>query len=483
MKQIDSPQLVFGDVSKGVVASVGSRLAPASSVAHAVNFEFDSTIGEATVRKGTDAVGTGSLSGAAHGLFQFVDSEAGANSRLLLTGANGTTFYLNGSDVWTSALTGDTAGLKTRFATFLDRVVRVNGTDACKAWNGGIGTAWETSGGPLDIGNMPRGKYVMVYKDQVLTAGVTGYPDTVYISSVPDSSTMTISWSSGNRSITVNPDDRGNITGFGKIGNVALIFKDDGMFRWNNRATDADQVIDVGCSSQESVCVGGDVLTFWNRDGAWLTKGEYPVCISKPIQPWIDAVSADELDDVATGTDGDHFFYSVGNVTKDGRTFSNVVFRYSINTHEWAVYSYAKRFTFLTSYKDGTEVKLVGATDDADCQQIELATAYDDDGTPIHVEMESHDLDFGSRAIVKEASESVFAYGQNLPGFTVQCRTDKGDWKALGDAKGELERLVIPAIRGNKLRFRVAGTAPGAVCRFSGLELPKITYIGYGAGK
>ncbi len=480
MKQLDSPQLIFGDVKDGVMASVSSRLAPQSSVAHAVNLEFDSLLGEATVRKGTDAVGTGSLSGAAYGLFQFVDSEGGANSRLLLTSDDGVTRYLNGSDVWTATLTGDTAGRKTRFATFLDRVVRVNGTDPCKAWNGSAVTAWETAGGPLDLTNMPRGRFVMVFKDQMLVAGVMGYPDTVYISSIPSSSTGEISWTSGNRSITVNPDDLGNITALGKIGGVALIFKDDGMFRWNNRATDPDQIIDVGCSSQESVCVGSNVLTFWNRRGAWITRGEYPVNVSKRIQPWVDAVSAANHAEVATGTDGSHFFYSVGDVTKGGVTYANVVFRYSVETQEWAVYSYAHKFTFLTQFKDGDEVKLVGATSGADCQQLELASAYDDGGTPIGVEMESHDTVFGSRALNKEISETAFAYGTAMDGFSVQCRADGGDWKLLGEAKGDMSEFRIGAVRGNSFRFRMTGNAPAAVCRLAGLELTKITYIGYG---
>ncbi|MCK9497858.1 MAG: hypothetical protein M0Q27_03500, partial [Candidatus Colwellbacteria bacterium] len=318
----------------------------------------------------------------------------------------------------------------------------------------------------------------IVFKDTVIVAGVSGYPDTLYISSIPSSSTGFISWTSGNREITVNPDDGGNITALGKIGGVCLVFKDDGMFRWTNSSTDPDKIIDVGCSSQESVCNGGNYLTFWNKQGAWVTRGEYPVNISDPIRPWVEAVSSANLSSVATGTDGRHFYFSVGDVTKDGVTYSNVVFRWSLATTEWSVYSYAKRFTFLTAYKDGTEVKLVGATSDAACQQVELATAHDDDGTPISIELESHDLDFGSRAFKKEVSGEAYAYGINLPGFTVQCRADDKEWKAIGEAKGGLTEFKLrEAVRGNKLRFRVTGTAPSADCRFSGVELKNVSII------
>jgi hypothetical protein len=482
MKSLDAPQLLFGDMSQGVMCSTSHRLSPASSVAHAVNFEFDSVVGEATVRKGTVSVGTATaLSGAAYGLACFVDSEAGANTRLLLTSDNGTTHYLNGSNVWAASLTGDTVKQTTRFATFLDRVVRVNGTDACKSWNGDIGAAWEVSGGPLDIGNMPRGKYVIVYKDQLVTAGVSGFPDTVYVSSIPDATTYQISWTSGNRSITVNPDDEGNITALGKVGDLLLIFKDNGLFRFNNRSTDPDRVIPVGCSSQESVCAGDRVLTFWNRQGAWLTDGQKVKNISKRIRQWTDAVSDASLSSVATATDGEHFLYSVGDVTKDGTTYSNVVFRYSISTNEWAVYSYAKRFTFFTVFKDGSEQKIVGATDDADCHQIEVSTAYDDAGTPINVEIEGHQQDFGSRAIYKEITEAAYAYGLSLPGFTVSGKAEKGDWIQMGQAKGDVTKLNLPnPLKGQYFTFRVTGNAPSAPCRFSGLELPKVTLVSYG---
>lgn len=478
MKPIDSPQLIMGDLRNGVITSVSSRLAP-SSVNHAVNFEFDSMIGEATARLGTSEVGTGSLSGACYGLFNFVDSEGGENSRLLYTGDNGITYYLSSVGVWTSGLTGDTVKLKTRYATFLDRVVRVNGTDAPKCWNGATASAWETTGGPLDIGNMPTGKFVIVYKDEVITAGVSGNPDTLYISSTPDSGTGNISWTTGNREIVVDPDSNGNITAVGKVGGVLVILKDDGMYRWNNRATDPDQVIDVGCSSQESVCVGGQYMTFWNRNGAWVTQGEYPTNVSKRIEAWVDLVSDHSA--VTTTTDGEHYFYSVGDIIKNGRTYYNVVFRWSIGTQEWAIFSYAKRYVRLAKWKDENTIKIVGGTSDALVHYIDDPDTNDDAGTPIQLEIESQDIDFGSRAVKKQVSDALFAYGENMKHFSVTVKAHDGIWQPIGNVSGSIDYLSLgKPVEGNVMRFRLSGQAPDSTCRFSGLELPKVTLISYG---
>jgi len=171
-----------------------------------------------------------------------------------------------------------TAGAKMRFETFLDSVVMVNGNQV-RSWVG-IGN-WLASGGAFDLDNMPIGQFVKIYKDQVVVAGVSGSPDTLYISSVPTGGA--VSWTTGNRAITVNPEDSSNITGLGEIGGILVVFKRFGMYTWNNRATEPDQICFVGCSSQESVTVGGDTMYFFNEKGIWATRGSYPILISRKV--------------------------------------------------------------------------------------------------------------------------------------------------------------------------------------------------------
>ena len=471
------PQLVMADMSAGVITGVSSKLSPPSSVAHAINVNFDENIGEATVRPGTSRIGSGALAGSTTvvGLHQFIDSGGGVNSKLLATLTTGVTYQLD-TNTWNSSHS-DTAGLKNRFATFLDVAVKVNGTDTCATFNG---SSWVTSGGSLDVGNMPRGKFVTVYKDQVVVAGVSGAPDTLYISSVPSGGA--ISWSSGDRAIVVNPDDAGNITGFGQVSGLLVVFKDDAMFRWNNRATEPDRIIDVGCTSQESIAVGGSQLFFFNRKGIWTTRGEYPVLISRRVQAYIDGMSASFYDDVSGYCDGQFYHCFIGNSTVNGRTFSNVELRYTLATKEWTVYSRAHSLTVMGRYKASGDEFIIAGDTTSSVIKLEDKTALTDMGSAaISYEIESQDLEFGSRARTKEIPGHVYAFGTNLVDAKVLVSSDGGDFKEMGTAQKDVNDLQPKGIiKGKYLRFRVSGASSTVRARFAGLELSNVTVQGYG---
>lgn len=472
------PQLIFGDCSKGVISSVSHRLAPQNSVSHAVNFVFDEEYGNPKTRLGSTLLGS-QLIGSNYtvtGLFQFIDSEAGANSHLLAT-ANGITYSLT-SSTWSASLTGDTVGLKTRFETFLDEVVRVNGTDTPKSWSGS--GAWSTTGGPLDLSNMPNGSLICVYKDQVIIAGVSGDPDALYISSVPNAGATAISWTDGNRRIVVNPEDGSNITGLGEIGSLLIVFKRFAMYRWNNRATEADTVVDVGCSSHESICVGGQTMFFFNENGWWATRGDYPTRISRPVQVWIDGMDATYYDDVAGFCDGKYLFGSIGNVTLfDGRIFNNVVLRYSLDTHEWAVFSYANKFNIFARYVVSGAVTLVGG--DTTSRILTLNSGSTDNGTDITYEIESQEQDFGSRGMIKELHGDIYGFASNPTATDYLVSLNGDDWISIGSTNKDVEMMTISeTLLANFFKFRISGVCTGSRLTIKGLELPSISVTDYG---
>jgi len=479
MAEVLPPQLVMADVSQGVITGVSAKLSPQNSVAHSLNMVFDEELGGAIVRPGTSRIGSGALGGSTSvtGLFQFVDSDGGANSKLLATLDTGITYQLD-TNTWNNSYS-DTAGLKNRFVTFLDTCVKVNGTDVCAGFNG---SSWTTSGGALDLSNMPRGKFVGVYKDQVIVMGVSGRPDDMDISSVPNSAGTAVSWTSGNRRIRFNPDDSGNITGHGQVSGLLLVFKDDAMFRWNNRSTEPDRIIDVGCTSHESIAVGGSQLFFFNRKGVWTTRGEYPVLISRRVQDYIDGMDASFYSEVSGYCDGEFYHCFIGNSTVGQRTFSNVELRYTLATKEWAVYSRNKSLTIMARYKSGGDELIVAGDTTSDVIRLEDKTALTDlGGTAISYELESHDQEFGSRARQKEVSGHVFAFGKDLVDAKVLISRDGGDFREIGTAQREINDLKLQdTIRGYFLRFRISGASSTKRGIFRGLELPKITVNGYG---
>src|SRR3990167_1937998 len=419
------PQNLFQDCSSGVITGVASSIVPPNSVPHAVNMVFDEMYGSPMTRLGTTLVGAQVVaeSNTILGLYNYIDSEAGANSQLITTvnavsDGSAVTYYLN-AGTWTSTLTGDTANLKTRYFTFLDYVVRLNGTDACKAWSGT--GAWSSTTAALDLANMPVGKFGCVFKAQVVIAGVAGDPDAIRISSVVNAGGTAISWSTGDRTIRINPMDSSNITGLGEIGGLLIIFKRFAFYRFNNRSTDADVVCDVGCSSNESIAVGGDQMFFFNENGVWMTQGAYPIRISRRVQRWIDGMSASFYENVAGACDGKYYFCSIGDVTlDDGSTYSNVVLRYTIDTKEWAVFSYAHNFRVFASYVNSGAVQLLGG--DTTARVLQLNAGLTDNGTAIDFTVESHEQVFGSRGIVKEVTERIMAYGLNPPAARLRGR-------------------------------------------------------------
>jgi len=452
-----------------MITNVKAELSPQNSVDLALNLDVDDIYGEARGRKGCTILGS-QISGNndVTGLYQFLNSSGSVSK--LQTVIGGTIYHYTGG-AWVSS--GETGtDTKTRFITFLDEVVRINGTDAAKASTDGVNWGASTN---LNTANFPLGKFGAVYKDQVIVAGVAGDPDTLYISSVPSSGA--ILWTTNNRTITINPEDGQNIKAIGKVGGLFLVWKDRAMYTWNNRSTEADEIIKIGCSSQESVASCGNVLAFFNQQGVWLTSGSYPVLISRPVQKWIDGMSASYYTEVSAFGDERYLYVSIGDCTVDGLSYTNVVLKYSVNTKEWRVYSYADEFLILASYFDGSSYNIVGGSDASKVLQVE-SSSLTDNSTDIKFDLQSQDLFFGSRGAQKELCERVMAYGENALAL-IQVKIDGGDWKTLGTLEKAVGNFgLTEPLLGNRFKFRIVGISKNRA-RLQGIELPNVNVSGY----
>lgn len=474
---------IIDDFSGGMIdpGSISESLLPKNSVLKAVNCVFDSPRGSISGRLGSTEVAP-SISSQIRGLYNFRDAGTGTNHRLLATNSGGTTYYLNGAS-FSSTLTGDTVALKTRFVSFLDLVVRLNGTDGARSWDGGAATAWASTGGALDVGNWPSGtKFGVVFNSRMHTAGNSSAPDTLYFSSIPSSGA--ISWTSGNDSLLVNPNDGdGGITALGTNGTVLLIFKRNSIYRWDGNATFANKVISVGTSSHESVAShdSGWVYFFGigkNKVGVFRTSGGYPQELSLPISRWFDAISPSYYDDVAGFCDDDHYYLSVGSITVDGQTYTNAWFVYTISMQNWKIENHADRFSVFANYRDASDnLTIVGGDTSGVVHTINSGTT--DNGTPISAECELSPILFTTRARTKTFGR-LTSYATYFQGLQLAMKTDTSDYHLLRDGEIDNTEKHFNGIDNGKLfrgkRFypKIIATNSQTAWQFDGLEFNEI---------
>lgn len=206
--------ILRNDFSSGNIRNVSEDKRPISAVPYSNNFIYDENIGEATLRKGTALVGDQIVDEKpVLGLVNFRDN--GSDHALLAVSSDGTNndiYKLAGGNWDTKSLEDDTKDLKTRFAQFLDSLLRINGTDGAKSFDG---TSWITTGGVFDLANLPTSNFVAVYKDRVHVMDESGV---LYSSSVPR-------WYLAYDAQTANFNVGARLTG-GTSGATGIIFKD-----------------------------------------------------------------------------------------------------------------------------------------------------------------------------------------------------------------------------------------------------------------
>lgn len=469
------------DFSGGMVTESADLLTPPSVMRLIQNFDGD-VLGSLRVRPGVTAVGSQIQDGkTCLGLFDFRDSGSGANNRQLSVfnnaGDTNAVIYYDNAGTWTATGGGSSfsPGEKFRFATFVDYVFEVNsGGGEPKSWNGDTATSWGTT----NLASAPHGKFLAVFNSRLYIAATDANPDRLFFSSVQDDGAIT--WDTANDWLDVNPADGMNITALATTGTLLLIFKERAMYRWNGRSTDANRLVGIGTTSQESVAEFNGRVYFFNPYGIYMTDGGYPVRISKPIHRWIKAVSPSYYGNVSAVCDEDAYYCSIGDVTVDGAAFSNVVLVYTFSTQTWAVRTYAEQVTAFANYIDSSgNYRILCGNDDGDVQDFNVGDT--DAGTPIFYRVRTKKMDFGSFAYVKKFSD-VFMFGENLPGAQLMIRSDDN---ALKPVKWNLttwfRRLFGLKNSGRYFVFEVAGQSVGGQGTLEGIEITDLAFDGYTA--
>jgi hypothetical protein len=415
------------DFLGGMITEVSDYRMPDNAMRLIQNMDTD-IIGSLRVRKGTTVIGNQVQDNKnCLGLYNFRDSGAGTNNRQIAcfnnVGDTNSVVYYNLAGVWTAVggASSFTAGAKFRFVTFTDLVFIVTSAFSTPVtWNGAGASAVANT----QVVSAPSGQFINVFKSRVYIASTSAKPDRVFFSSIIDTN-GNITWNTTDDYLDVNPSDGQNITGITNNGTLLLIFKDRAMYRWNGSSTDADLIVDVGCSSQESIANRNGQTYFFNPFGVYVTTGGFPQVISKPIQRWIDAISGSYYANVAGVCDDDHYYCSIGDVTVDGESFENVVLVYEISSQNWSVRTYPEQVRLFANYieSNNTANVMIG-NDDGDVQRFDYGST--DAGVVIPYKVRTKRVDFtgGSFAFDKMFSE-VWIFGSQLVGAFVRVFTDE----------------------------------------------------------
>lgn len=448
---IISPKSIARDKIKGSTKN---------SVEFAYNVDFDTVMGYVQGRKGSIKIGT-SISGVTdiQGITALRTFTNNIPVVATSNGSNSNMYYWNGS-AWTASTGWTSKGLgQHRFAQLGGSLFVVNGVnDMMSSTNG---ASWVTTNCPTSLVL----SYITRYRGRLVAMTTDG---TVYFSSIINPSVSPfITWTPSTNFFRVNPDDGGYASGFATVGNVLLIFKNNGFYRTDitNEFVTPDDLYQVGAVSQEAITVSQGYCFFYSGTSVYKTDGSaYPADIARPIQAYIDLIS--NKSDVYM-TSNEHYVYlEVGSIVIDGITYGNVVFRYSIRNDSWTIFGYPYRVKQLF-YNDKDNKVYSGSSNNI----YEVEGNYvTDNTTPIAYEVIFQELDGGMRGMTKSIQNNLAIYTKNANGSNISVTNNEG--KIEQAAVVSEYKVARPFnITGNWFKVSWSGIVGSKLPIFEGLDL------------
>lgn len=469
----------YVNFSKGVMRKLFFGLAPEGTFRLALNMDSTEEVGSLVSRLGTALVGTQrQASAVCWGIGNYIKTQT-ANNKLFAVFSDGANNIVRDMIDGTTDLIGDTKDLKTRFCSYLDSIVRVNGVNAAKAYNG---SAWVATGGAFDVANMPLFHVVIEWKDRIYGALLNS--DKLSFSSIANPSTRTVSWTD-NTAITgvgyimmSQEDGGGGITALEKVPGYLLIFKQRTMKRWDGSTTFPEDLVNQGVPSQECVTRSKELCYFINQKGIWVTNGGYPVRISRSVQDFIDNIA--DWNKVCVYGDDEFVYFSIGDVQIGLDNYVNCVIKYSIEDQSWDIRSYYNDIYAMTQYVDVNGKRWIVIGDNNGQTLLLNSGTTDYPSKTIPWTVEPNYLDWGMLGNIKEVQRMI-VYSENVSTGKVLWRKSKqgADYKEFGRINNEVTELNSPqnSVRGNYLGFKFTGTTNTERIKFIGFEFPQNSVI------
>jgi len=330
-------------------------------------------------------------------------------------------------------------------------------------------TTW-AGGGAANCMLTYKFKYICIWEDRiyVLNDNTTNKkPSRISWSSLPISGNpLTVTWAyngttdAGKDAADINPDDNDEITWGEPFGKRLLIFKTKGLYNWTFGQVEPDKIIDVGTPQGRTVKQTQGLCFFANEEGVYSYNGEsQPILISKKVQPFIDAIS--DFTSLRAEVDSDHYKLYIGDVTVDGKTYSNTMLVYCLSVNGWHIETYPFEIKSMARFQK----KTLGTTEIYDSIYV-----GDDDGFVYRLGTGTSDYlgtvaqPIAGRIITKEYPLYNFPsysdlnnldfLAQQATGAKVNYRIERGDWKPWKDLQRRITSDKISG-KGRTLQFSI----------------------------
>lgn len=453
-------------------AEVDDSLIPDGAVTEAINVHFDRK-GAMTVRPGLAGLGSTVLT--SRPCFGLHNVQQGTALAVFSNGSSATIYSFGTSstpNAWAVSLDGGTASVRVRFVDFGSYSIALNFMyntyTSMRFWDGGT-RRWYHTGNPINPQNMwgfsPQ--YGEVYKSRVYLFGdtvpngsgqVASNKSRLFFSSVI-SSTGNITWSPAVDYVDINPGDGEGGSGLRRYSLELLCFKPNYIYRFRTSGVDPDPLIKIGTRSNESIVEGKRGLYFHHDSGFYRYPGGYPEQISRAISDIVDAIPFAQYDVIEGWNDGDHIYWSVGNLTvteaTQSVTIKNCVLRYTESSDVWTVYSYPADVRAGMSFNSGSALSRIVGLDNGIVATQNSGTT--DLGEPIKFRMRTKWYEFGSVGERKNIEE-ILAVCEKAQATNIMYQIDDNDkWETIGTLTGMISFFDSLSIRFNRIRFMITG--------------------------
>jgi hypothetical protein len=409
------------DLSGGVQNKTSHILANSNQVEHALNCNFDDTIGEARGREGSSRE---SVVESGHRTLNMFIHRQGTARHYLAVAEDGTDTNIMKSSTedfsgsWALSL-ARTINNDVNMAMFGTKTYAFNGTDTPREYNGSTWVAKTEI--PTAI------LYPEVYGQRLFGLSKNGF---LYWSDVISASGVgftTTGWT--NRGI--NPNDGQDAMMLKRHRGRLVIIKEESIYRYDG-TNEPDADINIGTHSGRSVVTTDSHLYFHYKHTIQQLGAGEPVNISRPVEKYLKGMDTANWKNVASGKDGNNIYTWIGDVTiKDTNafdynvTYSDVVLVFNYWTERWTVYT---NWNARTWFIDNEKGETYFGTEAGEIVKINTGDFVDTraEDEPINFMLRYHKKDFGFPERTKQISEIhlVCRNGVNLRAGTQKNSLD-----------------------------------------------------------